>query len=45
LRHESAARGTPDVEYFKSASGGKHGSPLKIREEFKDKVMESASDL
>ncbi len=35
----------PDVEYFKSDVGAKHASLLRVREEFKDKVMESARDL
>ena len=35
----------PDVEYFKGRSTVPHASLLKIREEFKEKVMASASDL
>ena len=35
----------PDVEYIKGRDAVPHASLLKIREEFKAKVMDSVSDL
>ena len=35
----------PDGEFFTGHGGVKHAILLKIREDFKDKVMESASAL
>ena len=35
----------PDVEYFNPACRVQHSSLIKLREEFKDKVMESAREL
>lgn len=35
----------PDVEYFDAASHANHPSIIKVREDFKEKVLHSAGEL